>query len=131
MDPALRRARPDAIAAARGRARRTWALALATALMLATGPARAQEEAGETVIVSHGISTFGDLKYPADFKHFDYVNPDAPKGGTMSFRGTGASQTFDSLNPFILKGEPAQGPGPALRQPARRLGATSPTAPTA
>jgi microcin C transport system substrate-binding protein len=37
------------------------------------------------------------------------VNPDAPKGGTMSFRGTGASQTFDSLNAFILKGEPAQG----------------------
>ena len=59
--------------------------------------------------VSHGISAFGELKYPPDFPHFDYVNPDAPKGGTMSFRGTGASQTFDSLNPFILKGEPAQG----------------------
>lgn len=63
------------------------------------------------IIRSHGISAFGDLKYPADFKHFDYVNPDAPKGGTMSFRGTGASQTFDSLNNFILKGEPAQGLG--------------------
>ncbi len=32
----------------------------------------------------HGISDFGDLKYPADFKHFDYVNPDAPKGGIFS-----------------------------------------------
>jgi microcin C transport system substrate-binding protein len=62
-------------------------------------------------IVSHGISAFGELKYPADFRHFDYVNPDAPKGGTISFRGTGASQTFDSLNPFILAGEPAQGIG--------------------
>ena len=61
------------------------------------------------VTVSHGISTFGDLKYPAGFPHFDYVNPDAPKGDTMSFRGTGASLTFDSLNPWILKGEPAQG----------------------
>lgn len=61
------------------------------------------------VLVSHGVSTFGELKYPPDFQHFDYVNPDAPRGGTMSFRGTGASQTFDSLNPFILKGEPAQG----------------------
>ncbi len=35
----------------------------------------------ETIIKSHGISTFGELKYPPDFKHFDYVNPDAPKGG--------------------------------------------------
>jgi microcin C transport system substrate-binding protein len=59
--------------------------------------------------LSHGISTFGELKYPADFPHFDYVNPDAPKAGVMSFRGTGASQTFDSLNLFILQGEPAQG----------------------
>ncbi len=65
----------------------------------------------ETVITAHGISTFGDLKYAPDFKHFDYVNPDAPKGGRMTFLGTGASQTFDSLNPFILKGEPAQGLG--------------------
>ncbi len=65
----------------------------------------------ETIITSHGISTFGDLKYAADFKHFDYVNPDAPKGGRMTFLGTGASQTFDSLNPFILKGEAAQGLG--------------------
>ncbi len=32
----------------------------------------------------HGMSVFGDLKYPADFKHFDYVNPDAPKGGSFS-----------------------------------------------
>ena len=60
-------------------------------------------------IESHGISAFGELKYPADFPHFDYVNPNAPKGGTISFRGTLASQTFDSLNNFILQGEPAQG----------------------
>jgi len=32
----------------------------------------------------HGISAFGDLKYPADFSHFDYVNPDAPKGGKIA-----------------------------------------------
>src|SRR5215471_18045411 len=35
----------------------------------------------------HGISAFGDLKYPPDFKHFDYVNPDAPKGGVFSHVG--------------------------------------------
>ncbi|PZQ49433.1 MAG: ABC transporter substrate-binding protein [Rhodovulum sulfidophilum] len=93
-------------------------LALGIALAVAA-PGRAQEAgaaepagaAEGEIIRSHGISTFGDLKYPADFKHFDFVNPDAPKGGTMSFRGTGASQTFDSLNAFILKGEPAQGLG--------------------
>lgn len=79
---------------------------LAVGLGLA-GPLAAQD----TMITSHGISTFGDLKYPADFAHFDLVNPDAPKGGTMRFRGTGASSTFDSLNAFILKGQAAQGLG--------------------
>jgi len=63
------------------------------------------------VTKSHGISTFGELKYPPDFKHWEYVNPNAPQGGTISFLGTGASGTYDSLNPFILKGEPAQGLG--------------------
>ncbi len=43
----------------------------------------------------HGLSLFGDLKYPADFKRFDYVNPDAPKGGTVRMLGVG---TFDNFN---------------------------------
>ncbi|MEM0937433.1 MAG: extracellular solute-binding protein [Pseudomonadota bacterium] len=76
------------------------------ALSLATAPAAAAED---DLITSHGISTFGILKYPPDFAHFDYVDPNAPKGGTISFQGTGASRTFDSLNYFILAGEPAQG----------------------
>lgn len=63
----------------------------------------------QDITVSHGISAFGDLKYPPDFPHFDYANPDAPKGGFISFRGTLASQTFNSLNLFILDGDPAQG----------------------
>ncbi len=58
---------------------------------------------------THGVSTFGELKYAADFPHFDYVNPDAPKGGTLSMIGTSSVITFDSLNAFILKGDPAQG----------------------
>src|ERR1700719_4935086 len=63
---------------------------------------------------AHGISVFGDLKYPADFQHFDYVNPSAPKGGVFSLipsvRAYNQSfQTFNSLNAFILKGEGAQG----------------------
>ena len=60
---------------------------------------------------SHGISAFGDLKYPADFTHFDYVNPDAPKGGRIATIGTAAISTFDSFNGYILKGDPAQGLG--------------------
>lgn len=112
MTPRARTALPRLGASlTRGIAAAGLAVALwsAPAAAQETGQAPEGQAAGTTV--SHGISTFGDLKYPADFKHFDYVNPDAPKGGTMSFRGTGASQTFDSLNAFILKGEPAQGLG--------------------
>lgn len=58
---------------------------------------------------SHGLSVFGDLKYPPDFKHFDYVNPDAPKGGRLAMIGTAGLLTFNSLNGYILKGDPAQG----------------------
>ena len=82
----------------------------ALALVVALAPAGGYATEGATT-VSHGFSTFGVLKYPADFPHFDYVNPEAPKGGTISFQGTGASRTFDSLNAFILAGEPAQGLG--------------------
>lgn len=57
----------------------------------------------------HGLSAFGELKYPADFTNFDYVNPDAPKGGLLSMIGTGNLITFDSFNGFILKGNPVQG----------------------
>lgn len=55
----------------------------------------------------HGIAMHGDLRYPADFAHFSYVNPDAPKGGTMRF-GV-APGTFDSFNPWTIKGNPAAG----------------------
>ena len=57
----------------------------------------------------HGLSAFGDLKYPPDFSHFDYVNPDAPKDGRLSMIGTAGLTTFDSFNNYILKGDPAQG----------------------
>ena len=63
---------------------------------------------------AHGISVFGDLKYPADFHHFEYVNVAAPKGGMFSLipsvRAYNQSyQTFNSFNAYILKGEGAQG----------------------
>ncbi|MFN0265249.1 extracellular solute-binding protein [Tepidamorphus sp. 3E244] len=52
----------------------------------------------------HGLSLFGELKYPADFQHFDYVNPDAPKGGRFRRATVGS---YDTLNPFNIKGSPA------------------------
>ena len=60
------------------------------------------------------MSSFGDLKYPADFHHFDYVNLTAPKGGLFSLipsvRAYNQSFfTFNSFNAYILKGEGAQG----------------------
>ncbi len=67
--------------------------------------AAAQTHVQETIIESHGLSMFGDLHYPSGFKHFDYVNPNAPKGGKVRHYALGS---FDSLNPFILKGSPAQ-----------------------
>jgi microcin C transport system substrate-binding protein len=65
-------------------------------------------------IERHGLSIFGDLKYPADFGHFDYVDPNAPKGGMFSQIGPSGMYnqnllTFNSLNAFILKGDAAQG----------------------
>ena len=54
----------------------------------------------------HGLALHGDLKYGPDFKHLDYVNPDAPKGGEMRLSFVGS---FDSLNPFILRGIAAPG----------------------
>ncbi len=65
--------------------------------------ARADERPGEPdhVHKSHAIAMYGAPKYGPDFTHFDYVNPEAPKGGTIRLAQRG---TFDSFNPFIPKG---------------------------
>ncbi len=78
-------------------------LSLSAAAMAATRPAFAADEG---VIRSHGASLIGDLKYGPDFPHYDYVNPDAPKGGTARL---GTQGSFDSFNPFIVKGDPPTG----------------------
>ncbi len=76
-------------------------LALAFVLVLAASTARAQ---GPT----HAIAMHGEPKYGPDFPHFEYVNPAAPKGGQVRLAAIGS---FDSLNPFIIKGEAAAGIG--------------------
>ncbi len=76
---------------------------------VAVGGALQTDETLEETKNVHGLSTFGDLKYPPDFEHFDYVNPDAPKGGKLSAKGITAQSSFDSLNAYILKGDPAEG----------------------
>jgi len=60
------------------------------------------------VTKSHALSLYGDVKYPPDFTHFDYANPEAPKGGSVRYAAIG---TFDTLNPFTLKGSAAAGLG--------------------
>lgn len=84
--------------------------ALWVGALLATAPLLSAQAASTT----HGLSIFGELKYPSDFAHFDYVNPDAPKGGTLSHIGPNVQfnqsfLSFDTLNSYILKGDAAQG----------------------
>jgi microcin C transport system substrate-binding protein len=104
---------PAASRRAAGLTRRE-ALGFATGALTAAVPgfAAAASEAGETE--SHGLSAFGDLKYPADFPHFDYVDPQARKGGVFSETGSVRWYnqnflTFNSLNGFILRGDAALG----------------------
>ena len=73
---------------------------------LAQNKALASLQAGTPL---HGISPFGDLKYPPDFAHFEYVNPDAPKGGRIVPQSPSAGynqnfNTFDTLNMYVLRG---------------------------
>lgn len=77
---------------------------VATGTLILALAATALPLRAETVITSHGISTFGDLKLPADFPHLPYVNPDAPKGGEISEWAPGS---FDSFNPYAIAGNAA------------------------
>lgn len=82
--------------------RRETVLQCGLAILLAAGfPASA--------LAAHGFALHGDLKYPADFSHFDYVNVDAPKGGTLTLANPDRRTSFDKFNPFTLKGVAAPG----------------------
>ncbi|MES2934520.1 MAG: extracellular solute-binding protein [Pseudomonadota bacterium] len=62
-----------------------------------------------TAFAAHGLSLYDSPKYPADFKHFDYINPDAPKGGALYLANPDRRTSFDKFNPFSLKGIAAAG----------------------
>ncbi|TDL85516.1 ABC transporter substrate-binding protein [Meridianimarinicoccus aquatilis] len=91
----------DAATAARPVRQLTPVLAAA---MVVGGLFAAPAYATGEMITAHGISTFGALKYPANFTQLEYVNPDAPKGGEMSVWAFGS---FDSMNPYTTKGRAA------------------------
>ncbi|MGU7838711.1 extracellular solute-binding protein [Burkholderia sp. AW33-5] len=87
------------------------------------GAARAVRAAGRTAAAwaiqavlaataahaAHAIAQYGEPKYPPGFKHFDYVNPDAPKGGTLVLANPNRLTSFDKFNPFTMRGNPAPG----------------------
>lgn len=93
-------------------------------LTLIASPALAQEASS---VWRHGLSLFGDVKYPESFSRFDYVNPDAPKGGRLNLSAIG---TFDSFNITIPRGNVAAGLGliyetlmtPSLDEPYSEYG---------
>ncbi len=58
---------------------------------------------------AYAVAQFGTPKYPADFQHFDYVNPQAPKGGTLSMSLVATNSSFDKYNPYSLRGTPPPG----------------------
>jgi microcin C transport system substrate-binding protein len=82
-------------------------LLLVVLLILGTVPV-CGSTAATAASPAHGLSMYGDLKYGPGFTHFDYADPRAPKGGAATLSALG---TFDTLNPFILKGLPAAGLG--------------------
>lgn len=83
---------------------------MAAAVALPEGSGIAQAQEGEL----HGLSVFGDLALPPDFAHFAYVNPKAPKGGTLTIQikqtsGNQSFDTFNTLNTYVLQGDGAAG----------------------
>ena len=83
-------------------------LLLLVAVLIVPSIGAAQSPPASRPVNGPAISMYGDLKYPPGFTHFQYANPEAPKGGEVKLAAFG---TFDTLNPFTLKGVPAAGLG--------------------
>ena len=112
--PASGRTREGRTRAARATERGARAVRLAAARALLAAAAStivvaAAPPAGAESTISHATAIRETPRYPADFPHYDHVDPAASKGGTV--RRASVGSTFDSLNPFIVKGNPAVGLG--------------------
>ncbi|MFH1136864.1 MAG: extracellular solute-binding protein [Pseudomonadota bacterium] len=83
-------------------------LFLIAALIFVLGASGVPARAGENIQAAHAVAMSGAPKYPAGFAHFDYADPNAPKGGKIKLSAIG---TYDSFNPFLTKGDPATGVG--------------------
>ncbi len=83
-------------------------IAVVVAILFFVAVAPAVPASAETIHSGHAMAMHGEPKYGPDFSHFDYVNPDAPKGGSLRLGVTG---TFDSFNPYVIKGNAASGIG--------------------
>src|SRR5262252_7272623 len=92
-------------------ARRRWPVSVSRLVLIAALASPAvtlAQGAGSRPVHGPAIAMYGDLKYQPGFSHFDYTNPEAPKGGDVRLAAFG---TYDTLNPFTLKGVPAAGLG--------------------
>ena len=101
-------------AVTRSRAGAAWSAACVVALLVAgaargEAPAAGRESAATGGKWVHAIATFGEPKYPRGFTHFDYVNPDAPKGGVLHLGNPDRRTSFDKFNQFTVKGNAPAG----------------------
>jgi microcin C transport system substrate-binding protein len=103
------------------------ATAVSSPATAVSSPATEAPSPAVVVQPTHGISMYGELKYPADFKHFDTNNPNAKQGGTLRLHAIG--HVFDTLNPWLLKGIPAAGLAVYSYLPFDTLGERSPDEP--
>ena len=93
-----------------------WLSAVALGLTGRGGSTRAAESAGGW---AHGYAAYGEPKYPRGFNHFEYVDPTAPKGGTLYLRNPDRRTSFDKFNPFTVKGNSPAGSSAVSSSAAR------------
>ena len=114
------RAAPSAAAIDGSRTAAKYAAAPASAKAVTAAPAAAPAQA---TAWTHAYATFGEPKYPRGFRNFDYVNPDAPKGGQVYLGNPDRRTSFDKFNPYTLKGSPPTGVSILMLEPlAERSG---------
>ena len=102
---------------------------LAACAGIATLPARAQRAYPAAAAAApwvHAFAAYGEPKYPADFRHFDYVEPDAPKGGVLHLPNPDLRTSFDKFNYFTIRGNAPAGVGIFMLEPLAVLGADEP-----